>query len=379
MHIQSKLPQIGTTIFAVMSQLANKHNSINLSQGFPDFNCSPELIKLVNDFMKNGFNQYSPMGGTFELKEQIAQKVEKLHQTIYHPDKEVTITAGGSEALFSAIASCIHPQDEVIIFEPAYDLYRPAVELFGGIVKAVQLTAPDFSIDWKKVEGLISEKTKLIILNNPNNPATSLLSKEDFSELNRLTKNTNILIISDEVYEHIVFDGHQHLSVCQFEELKKRSFITASFGKLYHITGWKVGYCLAPEKLTKEFRKIHQFNTFCVNTPIQYALAEFLKREEEYLQLSDFFQKKRDFLVEGLKQTPFKVIQPKGTYFLLADYSNWSDENDFEFAKWLTETHKVTTVPVSAFYKNPPNQKLIRFCFAKKEETMEKAIQLLIQ
>lgn len=379
MNISTKLPNVGTTIFTVMSQLAQKHNAINLSQGFPDFDCSPELVNLVNEFMKKGFNQYSPMSGVPFLREQIVQKTEKIHRAVYHPDSEITITAGGSEALFSAIASVVHAGDEVIIFEPAYDLYRPTVELFGGIPKAVQLIAPDFSINWKKVEQLISEKTKLILLNNPNNPATSLLSTEDFEELNRLTKGTDILIISDEVYEHIVFDGARHLSICRFKELKERSFLIASFGKLYHSTGWKIGYCLAPEKLTKEFRKVHQFNVFCVNTPIQYALAEFLKREEEYLQLSEFFQKKRDFLIEGLSQTPFRILKPKGTYFLLADYSDWSEKDDLEFSKWLTEIYKVATIPVSAFYEQAPNQKLVRFCFAKKEETIEKAIQSLMK
>src|SRR5690554_5214026 len=377
MNLNSKLPNVGTTIFTVMSQLAQQHNAVNLSQGFPDFDCSPELIELVNSFMKKGFNQYSPMMGVKELREEIAQKTEDLYGSVYHPEKEVTVTAGGSEAIFSAIASVINPGDEVIIFEPAYDIYRPSIELFGGILKAVQLKSPDFQIDWQEVRNLISDKTKLIVLNNPNNPATSVLSEKDFRELIQIVQNTNILILSDEVYEHIVFDGIQHLSISQFPELKERSFLTASFGKLYHITGWKIGYVLAPEILTKEFRKVHQFNAFCVNTPIQYAIAEFLKRKEEYLNLSAFFQQKRDFFIEGLSQTKFKFLKPKGTYFLLGDYSEISNDNDVEFSKFLTEKYKVTVVPVSAFYENSPDQKLVRFCFAKKEETLEKAIDLL--
>lgn len=339
MDINSKLPQVGTNIFSVMSQLASQHNALNLSQGFPDFDCSPNLIELVNKFMNKGFNQYAPMIGVKELREGIAKKMEDLHHAMYDVEKEITVTSGGSEALFSAIASTIHPGDEVIIFEPAYDLYHPTVKLFGGIPKTIQLLSPDFIIDWNEVRNKISSKTKMIILNNPNNPATSVLTDHDFKELIKIVENTNIFLISDEVYEHIIFDGSKHISVSQYPELKKRAFVVASFGKLYHITGWKIGYCLAPEFLMNEFRKVHQFNVFCVNTAIQYALAEFLKRKEEYLELSPFFQQKRDFFIEGLNQTPFKVIQPKGTYFLLANYSKISDLNELEFSKWLTEKH----------------------------------------
>jgi len=379
MNLHSKLPEVGTTIFTVMSQLAQQHNAINLSQGFPDFDCSPDLINLVADAMKKGLNQYSPMSGVRELREQISWKQSEIHKSDYHPDAEVTVTAGGAEALFSAIAAVIRPDDEAIIFEPAYDLYRPAIELFGGIVKSVRLTGPDFQIDWEIVRSLISSKTKLIIVNNPNNPATSVLTENDFLELAKIVRDTDIVIISDEVYEHIVFDGLKHLSISRFPELKERSFVVASFGKLYHITGWKLGYCLAPEPLTKEFRKVHQFNVFCVNTPIQYGLAEFLKRKDEYLSLPDFFQKKRDFFIDGLNQSGFKILKPKGSYFLLADYSEISDLNEFEFSKWLTVNHKVAVIPVYAFYNDPPEQKLVRFCFAKKEETIEKAVERLIR
>ncbi len=282
MNLTSKLPNVGTTIFTVMSQLAQQNTAVNLSQGFPDFDCSPDLVDLVSSCMKKGLNQYSPMMGVKELREEICQKSEELYGSIYHPETEVTVTTGGSEAIFSAIASVVNPGDEVILFEPAYDLYRPTIELFGGIVKAVQLKAPEFKVNWGEVRNLISEKTKLILLNNPNNPATSILEKEDFEELIQMVQHTSILILSDEVYEHIVFDGKKHLSVSQFSELKERSFVVASFGKLFHITGWKIGYCLAPELLMKEFRKVHQFNVFCTNTPIQFALAEFMKRKEEY-------------------------------------------------------------------------------------------------
>ena len=379
MNIHSKLPNVGTTIFTVMSQLAQQHGAINLSQGFPDFDCSPELIRLVTKYMQKGFNQYSPMSGVRELREEIAQKSEELYGSNYHPETEVTITTGGSEAIFSIIASFIKEGDEIIIFEPAFDLYRPVIELFGGIVKAVQLKSPDFEINWNEVKNLLSPKTKMILLNNPNNPATYLLKQSDFQQLIEVVENTEILILSDEVYEHMVYDEEKFISVSQFPELKNRSFVVASFGKLFHITGWKVGYFLAPEELTKEVRKVHQYNVFCVSTPVQFALAEFMKNKEEYLGLNQFFQQKRNFLIEGMDTTPFKIIKPKGTYYLLADYSQISDLNDVEFSKLLTETHKVATIPVSAFYENPPQEKLLRLCFAKKQETLEKAIERLNQ
>ncbi len=377
MSTQSKLPDVGTTIFTVMSRLAQENNAVNLSQGFPDFDCSHELIDLVSKYMRKGLNQYSPMAGVKELREEIAEKSENLYGSVYHPEKEVTVTTGGSEAIFSVISAFINAKDEVIIFEPAFDLYRPVIELFGGIVKPVQLKAPDFQINWNEVKDLISSRTKMILLNNPNNPATYLLGQNDFQQLIQIVKDTEILVLSDEVYEHMVFDEEKFISVSQFPELRERSFVIASFGKLFHITGWKVGYCLAPEELTKEIRKVHQYNVFCVSTPVQHAIAEFLKNENEYLELNKFFQQKRDFFMNGLAGTPFQIIKPKGTYYLLADYSGISDLNDVEFSKFLTEKYKVATIPVSAFYKNSPNQKLVRFCFAKKEETMAKAIDNL--
>ncbi len=377
MKITSKLPHTGTTIFTVMSQLAQENNAVNLSQGFPNFDCSPELVRLVNEAMKKGQNQYAPMPGVKELREEIAKKWEELYGGVYHPDREVTVTAGGSEAIFSAIAAVVHAGDEVIIFEPAYDIYRPAVELFGGIVKSVVLKAPDFKINWEEVRKLITSKTKMIIINSPGNPSSRVWAESDYKELIRCVEDTDILILSDEVYEHIVFDGRHHWSAGQFPELKERSFIVASFGKLYHITGWKIGYLLAPEELMQEFRKVHQFNVFCVNTPIQYALAEFLKRKEEYLSLPSLFEPKRNLFADGLRHTPFKVLQTEGTYFMLADYSAISDLNEAEFSKWLTREHKVAVIPVSAFYENPPEQKLVRFCFAKTDETLEKALEKL--
>lgn len=377
MNFQSKLPNVGTNIFTVMSRFAQQHDAVNLSQGFPDFDCSPELIHHVNEAMKKGLNQYSPMSGVKELREEIVRKYEDLYGAIYDSETEITITSGGSEAIFSAVSAVVNRGDEVIIFEPAFDLYRPIVELFGGVVKEVVLKVPDFKIDWNEVRNLISDKTKLILINNPGNPSTVTLKESDFEQLNQILKDSNILLLSDEVYEHIVFDEQKFLSAARFPELKERTFIVASFGKLFHITGWKTGYCIAPEWLTNELRKVHQFNVFCVNTPVQYGLAEFLKNKNEYLNLSEFFQNKRDFLMNGLNSTPFRIIKPEGSYFLLADYSEISNLNDADFAFHLTEKFKVATIPVSAFYKNSPEQKLVRFCFAKKEETMEKALQNL--
>lgn len=373
----SKLSNVGTTIFSLMTQLANENQAINLSQGFPDFPADPELLSLADHYIKNGFNQYAPLGGMLTLKEQIAQKIENSHGAVYHPDTEITITAGGTQAIFTAIATIIKDGDEAIIFEPAYDCYEPTVELFGGVVKRFRMTAPDYTINWNEVKNLISDKTKLIILNNPNNPSGKILKEDDIQELIKIVKDTNILILSDEVYENMVFDGNQHLSICQYPELKERSFLIASFGKLFHITGWKIGYCAAPKSLTDEFRKIHQFNVFCVNTPLQLALADYMKNENNYLQLGQFFQEKRDFLREGLKNTSFELLDCEGTYFQAVKYDKISDKTDFDFAHELTINHKVATVPFSSFYKDKMNENVIRLCFAKKNETLEKAIENL--
>ena len=373
----SKLSNIGTTIFSQMTQLANENEAINLSQGFPDFMPDAELLNYVDHFIKKGFNQYAPMGGMIGLKEEIARKIENSHQAVYHHETEITVTSGGTQAIFTAIATFVKKEDEVIIFEPAYDCYEPTVELFGGIIKRFEMKAPDYEIDWTAVKNLVSDKTKMIILNNPNNPSGRILKEKDIQELINIVKETSILILSDEVYENIVFDGKQHLSICKYPELKERSLLVASFGKLFHVTGWKVGYCAAPKNLTDEFRKIHQFNVFSVNTPIQMALAENMKNDEHYNQLNQFFQEKRDFLRQGLATTSFELLDCEGTYFQALKYDKISDKNDFDFASELTITHKVASVPFSSFYKNKRNDHVIRLCFAKKQETLEKALENL--
>lgn len=373
----SKLPNVGITIFSQMSQLALQHNAINLSQGFPDFMPDTQLLNSVDHFIQKGFNQYAPLGGILSLKEEIARKIENSHQAIYHPDTEITITAGGTQAIFTTLATFISKDDEVIIFEPAYDCYEPSVELFGGIIKRFQMKAPNYEIDWNEVKSLVSEKTKMIILNNPNNPSGKILTENDVQSLIQIVKDTNILILSDEVYENIVFDGKKHLSLCQYPELKERTIIVASFGKLFHITGWKVGYCAAPKEIMAEFRKVHQFNVFCVNTPVQMALAEYMKNDEHYLHLNSFFEEKRDFLREGLASTSFELLSCEGTYFQAVTYQKISNKNDLDFAKELTIDHKVASVPFSAFYKDQLNENVIRLCFAKKKETLERAIENL--
>lgn len=373
----SKLSNVGTTIFSQMTQLANENEAINLSQGFPDFMPDSELLNHVDHFIKKGFNQYAPMAGMIALKEQIATKIENSHQAIYHPDSEITVTAGGTQAIFTTIASFIRKDDEVIIFEPAYDCYEPTVELFGGIVKRFEMKAPNYDINWNIVKNLVSDKTKMIILNNPNNPAGKILKENDIQELIKIVKGTSILILSDEVYENIVFDGKEHLSVCKYPELKERSIMVASFGKLFHVTGWKIGYCTAPEHLTNEFRKIHQFNVFSVNTPMQLALAKYMKNPDHYNDLNSFFQEKRDFLRQGLSNTSFELLDCEGTYFQALKYHKISDKNDLDFARELTISHKVASVPFSSFYKNKLNENVIRLCFAKKQETLERALKNL--
>ncbi|SMP10576.1 methionine aminotransferase [Chryseobacterium profundimaris] len=373
----SKLSNVGTSIFSQMTQLANENEAINLSQGFPDFMPDPELLNYSDHFIKKGFNQYAPMGGMISLKEEIAKKIECAHQAVYHPDTEITVTAGGTQAIFTAIASFVKRDDEVIIFEPAYDCYEPTVELFGGIVKRFEMKAPDYEIDWNSVRNLVTDKTRMIIINNPNNPAGKILKENDFRELVSIVKDTSILILSDEVYENIVFDGRQHISICKYPELKERSLLVASFGKLFQVTGWKTGYCAAPENLTAEFRKVHQFNVFSVNTPIQLALAEYMKNPDHYNNLNAFFQEKRDFLRQGLSSTSFEMLDCEGTYFQALKYDKISDQSDIDFARELTITHKVASVPFSSFYKNKRNEHVIRLCFAKKQETLEKAIDNL--
>lgn len=376
-HFNSKLPNVGTTIFTVMSKLAADHNAINLSQGFPDFEGPAELIELTNKYMLEGKNQYAPMGGVPVLNERIAEKVNNLYGAEYHPAKEITITAGGTQAIFTALAATIHPGDEVVIFEPAYDSYAPSIKLLGGLVKPLELSPPDYKIDWDMVKKLVTNRTRMIILNSPQNPTGTILKQDDIKHLITITKGTDILILSDEVYEHIIYDGNEHLSMAKFPELRERSFITSSFGKLFHNTGWKIGYCLAPEFLMNEFRKIHQYLVFSVNSPIQYAIADMLLQKNYYSSLNTFFDEKRKFFRELLRQTRFQLLPCEGSYFQCVGIKNVTNENDVEFTKRLTQEFGVASIPTSAFYSKSTDFGVIRFCFAKKQETLEKAVERL--
>jgi methionine transaminase len=375
--IRSKLPNVGTTIFTVMSQLANENNAINLSQGFPNFGCSPALVELVNENMKRGFNQYAPMQGIMQLRETIAAKMQDLYNINYNPEKEINITAGGTEAIYAAITAVINEGDEVIVFEPAYDCYVPAIELSGGIPVYVQLKAPNYTIDWQEVKKKVSHRTRMIMINTPHNPTGAVMTEQDMKELENITQNSDIVILSDEVYEHIIFDGLKHQSVCRFPKLAERSFAVFSFGKTYHTTGWKIGYVLAPAKLMTEFRRVHQFIVFTVNTPLQHALAEYMKNKSEYLELGNFYQKKRDYFINLIKDSKFKYIPASGSYFQLLDYSKITKEKDTGYAVKLIKEAGVASVPMSAFYHEPVDNKLLRFCFAKTEETLEKAAEKL--
>jgi methionine aminotransferase len=373
--IESKLPNVGTTIFTIMSGLANETGAINLSQGFPSFEVSRELIDLYNQAMVNNHNQYAPMPGLPALREELSKKTQKLYGAYYNPDSEITITAGGTQALYTAITALVHKGDEVIIFEPAYDSYKPAIELAGGIVRPYSLTPPNYRINWEEVKSMITDKTRLIMINTPHNPSGTILSKQDLESLAEITKGTNIIVLSDEVYEHIIFDGEEHQSVCRFEELRNRSLIIYSFGKTFHATGWKTGYCLGPEYLMKEFRKVHQFLVFSVNTPLQVALANYLKNEEHYLSLPTFYQAKRDYFTSLIEGSKFKFSPCKGSYFQLLDYSYFSDEKDTELAIRLTKEFGIASIPVSVFYSSDVDTKMLRFCFAKDNETLERAAE----
>ncbi|RFN59007.1 methionine aminotransferase [Marixanthomonas ophiurae] len=373
----SKLPNTTTSIFSVMSKLASDHNAINLAQGFPGFESDPVLIDLVNKAMKDGYNQYAPMPGDKKLREVISKKIESLYYKKYNADREITITAGATQAIFTAIAATIHKDDEVIIFTPAYDCYKPSVELFGGKTVEIQLQVPDYKPDWKKVTEKVTEKTKMIIINMPHNPTGMLFSEDDMLQLQKLAEEHDLLVLSDEVYEHIVFDGEEHQSAAKFPQLAKRSFITASFGKTFHNTGWKMGYCVAPEYLMKEFQKVHQFNVFSVNHPIQKALATYLQDEENYLSLPSFYQQKRDYFLELIKDSRFKFTPSNGTYFQLLDFSKISEERDIDFADRLTREHKIATIPTSVFNENNEDFKQIRVCFAKTDSELKKAAAIL--
>ncbi len=360
-----------------MSSLANSNNAINLSQGFPNFKSDETLINLVNSAMKSGYNQYAPMAGSMELREAIAIKLDLLYNSTYSPETEITVTAGASQAIYTIISTFIRPNDEVIIFRPAYDCYEPAITLNGGKTISVQLEAPNYNVDWSLVEQKITSKTKMIIVNTPHNPSGTVLEEADLLALQELTKNTNIIVLSDEVYEHIIFDGKKHQSACLFPDLKNRSFITASFGKTFHNTGWKVGYCCAPKVLMDEFKKVHQFNVFCINHPMQKGLADYLKTPTHYLELSEFYQEKRDFFLSLIKGSNFRFNPSNGTYFQVLDYSKITNEHDVDFAKRLTIENGLASIPLSVFNDKNLDNKVLRFCFAKTEETLKKAAEIL--
>jgi methionine aminotransferase len=375
--IKSKMPKQETSIFAVMSALALDYKAINLSQGFPDFNISSELINLVHKYMKKGKNQYAPMTGIPELREQISIKAESLYGAKYDFQKEINITAGATQALHTVISAIINEGDEVIVFEPAYDSYVPVVRMHGGIVKYAELKLPDYHIDWNEVKKLISSRTRMIIINSPHNPTGSILSEADLKMLDKLTRNTDILILSDEVYEHLIFDGNRHESICRYPELAQKSFVVGSFGKTFHATGWKLGYVLAPENLMEEFRKAHQFVVFACNTPIQYAIAEYMTDRSVYEDLGAFYQQKRDQFLSLIKGSRFNVIPSYGTYFQLLDYSRITDEPEIDFATRMTKEFSLASIPVSVFYHKNTDNKVLRFCFAKKEETLIKAAEII--
>lgn len=375
--ISSKLPDASTSIFAVMSKLANEEKAINLSQGYPDFPSSPELIDLVSRAMKEGFNQYAPMPGIYSLREAISAKIKTLYGTNYDPEAEITVTAGATQAIYTIITALVHKDDEVIIFAPAYDCYDPTVRLNGGKTIEVELKAPDFGVDWEEVKKSISEKTRMIIINTPHNPTGTVLSRQDMLRLQELVKDTNIIILSDEVYEHLVYDGLEHQSIARFPGLAERSFLVASFGKTFHNTGWKMGYCVGPKALMEEFRKVHQFNVFSVNHPVQKALSTYLKDETHYLSLPNFFQDKRDLFLNAIKDSKFTFKPSSGTYFQLLDFSEISSENDMELAKKWTKERKVASIPVSAFYNKRTDHKVLRFCFAKSDDTILKGAEIL--
>ena len=375
--LQSKLPHVGTTIFTVMSKLASEHGAINLSQGFPDFDCAPELKALLAKYVNAGCNQYPPMTGVPALREAIAGKVEALYGRSYDPELEVTVVPGATYGIFTAVSAFVRPGDEVILFEPAYDSYAPAVEVHGGKPVFVQLTYPDYAIDWKAVERAITPRTRMMIINSPNNPTATVFSDEDLRTLENLLAKTDIIVLSDEVYEHIVFDGHIHQSVARFPGLASRSFVVSSFGKTYHVTGWKTGYVLAPRELMAEFRKVHQFNAFVANAPVQHAFAEYMKDRDAYLSLAAFYQRKRDLFLSGIAGSRFVPLPSRGTFFQNLRYDAISDEPDTELAVRLTREKGVASIPVSVFYRKPPAHRVLRFCFAKSEDTIRRGAEIL--
>ncbi len=375
--LTSRLPQVGTTIFTVMSALAAEHKAVNLGQGFPDFACDPALVNAVTAAMQAGHNQYPPMVGVPVLRQAIAAKIESLHQHRYDANTEITITAGATQAILTAILAIVHPGDEVIVLEPCYDSYVPNIELAGGVAVRVPLTPGTFRPDFTKIAAAMTPRTRAIIVNSPHNPSATIWSEADMLALQDLLAPTNVLLISDEVYEHMVFDGRQHQSAARFAGLAARAFIVSSFGKTYHVTGWKVGYVAAPPSLTAEFRKVHQFNVFTVNTPVQHALAAYMADPAPYLDLPAFYQRKRDLFREGLAQTRFKLLHTEGSYFQCVDISEVSDLGEADFCQWLTREIGVAAIPLSAFYGNGFDQRVVRFCFAKQDATLLAALERL--
>lgn len=373
----SRLPDVGTTIFTVMSALAAEKNAVNLGQGFPDFDCDPKIVDAVVHAMRTGHNQYPPMAGIPALRQAIAGKIGKLYGHAYDWNTEITITAGATQAILTTILCCVHPGDEVIVLEPCYDSYLPSIELAGGKAVPVTLEAPDFRVPFDRLAAAITPRTRLILINTPHNPTGTIWRADDMDRLAALLAGTDILLLSDEVYEHMVYDGQPHASASRHPELARRSFVVSSFGKTYHVTGWKVGYVAAPAALTAEFRKVHQFNVFTVNTPVQYGLAEYMADPAPYLGLADFYQAKRDYFRAGLAGTRFRLLPSDGTYFQCVDYSAISDMSEADFAMWLTREIGVAAIPVSAFYTQPRESGVVRFCFAKKEETLKLALERL--
>jgi methionine aminotransferase len=378
-NITSKLPKVGTTIFTVMSALASEKGAVNLGQGFPDFDCDPALVNAVTQAMQSGLNQYPPMAGVAQLRQAIADKIETLHGHHYDPASEITVTAGATQGILTSILCAVHAGDEVIVIEPAYDCYVPAIELAGGIPVFVQMRVSDagYSVPWDKVAAAVTSKTRLIMINTPHNPTGSILKKSDVDALADIVRGTDILVLSDEVYEHMVYDEQHHESLCRHPELAPRAFINSSFGKTYHVTGWKIGFVAAPAALTTEFRKVHQFNVFTVNTPVQYGLVDYMKNPAPYLELPAFYQRKRDLFRAGLKNTRFRLLPSEGTYFQCVEYGAISDLSEAEFSKWLTAEIGVAAIPVSAFYNTPKESGIVRFCFAKQDETLRLALERL--
>lgn len=372
----SKLPSTPTSIFSIMSGLAREEDALNLSQGFPDFDCSPSLLDHVQKYLCSGYNQYAPMQGVPVLREALASKIESLYQQKINFETEITITSGATQALYTAISALVHPGDEVIVLEPCYDSYIPAIKVNGGVPVHISLEAPSYNLPWNEIREAVTEKTRMIIINSPHNPTGSIISKEDIKELEQLVLDHNIFVLSDEVYEHLSFENQKHHSVLVSDLLMKNSLACFSFGKVLHTTGWKLGYVVGDERLMREFRKVHQFNVFSCNTPMQYGIADFIK-EEEYLGLPDFFQKKRDILLDAISGSRFTFEKASGTYFQLLYYGDISQESDLEFAKRLTREHKLASIPISAFYHDAKDDKMIRLCFAKSEEVLQKAGEII--